>query len=455
MKKIYLFFILTSFFMVGCQNEDDSASKVDNPVKWDGATAESFDSDKEPFLISSPSQLKLLSDIVNGLKIKHPLGATDSSSYKLTKSIDLNYLEWTPIGSEASPFKGVFDGDNHTINGVFINTELGFQGLFGSIDGAVVKKINLNDCSITAGDFVINNDNNAAIVGYCKNGVVEECTFSGTFNNNGNAAGGIVGKVEGSKSSVLNCHCSGYIFASGGCRVGGIVGFNKDGLIEDCSNSAMIRGSGYYVGGIAGQSYNGSVINCFNITIVSGTSNIGGLVGVNMYGFVCNSFNTGDLYGYSGMYGENHGSTMGGITGFNSGALINCYNTGIINTPSREECKYIGGVVGNNMGNTTYCYYLKRCAVNAIGIYQNGVGSIERNTSVIDIDGSTNVFNETQGKALQENAGTKIGGGLYNNESALVDCLNAWQTANEAVRNRWTLTGSKTGYPVFVGVLNR
>ena len=452
MKKIYLLFILTSLLMAGCQNEDDSA----NPVKWDGAAAESFDTKTEPFMISSPAQLKLLSDIVSGLNTNPPLGATDSSSYELTKGIDMNNRPWTPIGSKKSPFKGSFDGGNHTIKGVLIDSVLGYQGLFGSIEDAIVKRINLVDCSITAGDFVINNDNNGSIAGYCKNGIIEDCTFTGTFNNKGNGAGGIVGKMEGNNARVSNCHNLGVLYSSVGCRVGGIVGFNKGGLIEDCSNSAIISGSGYYVGGIAGQSYNGSVINCYNTANVSGLFNIGGLVGINMNSLVSNCFNTGNLNNsINGDASTDGDITIGGVAGYSNGALINCYNSGIINTPSTENGFSIGGVVGYSTGIVSSCYYLSGCAKNGLDKPQNGVGALAMNTSIIDIDGSTNVFTEIQGKALPGNTGAKIGIGQFNDKSALVDCLNAWQSANSIVRNRWTLTGSKTGYPVFVGVLNR
>lgn len=64
MKKINLLFVILAFMMAACQSED-KMSDLDNLVKWDGTAAVAFDTNSEPFIISTPSQLKLLSDIVN------------------------------------------------------------------------------------------------------------------------------------------------------------------------------------------------------------------------------------------------------------------------------------------------------------------------------------------------------------------------------------------------------
>jgi len=437
--------------MAGCQ-DDDITDYADNLVTWDGATATSFDTNSEPFVISSPAQLKLLSDIVNGLNTNPPLGATNSSTYKLVRDIDMNSLAWTPIGSKYSPFKGVFDGGNYTIKGLFIDTIQGFQGLFGSIDNAIVKKINLAECHITAGDYTINNDNNGGIVGYCKNGIIEECTFSGTLNNNGDQGGGIVGYIEGSNARISSCSNFGVIESSEGIRTGGVVGLNIHGLIDDCSNYGIISGDSD-VGGIAGEIYEGTMRNCSNSANLSGTYNIGGLVGINTTSLVSNCFNTGDLSGCTYVWRgtDMGGNCIGGIAGSNDGTLTNCYNTGNIDTPSLKYGFCIGGVVGNNTGITTNCYYLIGCAKDGKNKTQNGVGTKTIDTSVDDIESATNYFTKTQGKALTGNTGTQIGNGQYNAKYALLDCLNAWQKANKTDNNYWTLSGSKTGYPVFVG----
>ncbi|HEY5511134.1 MAG TPA: GLUG motif-containing protein [Prolixibacteraceae bacterium] len=455
MKKTYLFFVVIAFLMAGCQKSDDLSSDLDIVVKWDGTAALTFDTKVQPFLISTPAQLKLLSDIVNGVNTNPPSGATSASSYQLSKNIDLNNLDWQPIGTKDLPFKGSFDGNTHTIKGMYINSVVGYQGLFGSLEGGtleggILKKINLIDCNITAGEIRMNLDFNGAIVGYNKNGIVEECTFSGTLTNNGNAAGGIVGKSEGTNARVAHCQNLGIMIGNNGCRIGGIVGYNVGGLIEYCSNYATIKGGSYYTGGIAGQSYNGTVKNCGNSADVGGSACVGGVVGVNMESLISNCYNTGNLSGYTQMeYGESYGEDMGGIAGYNSGTLTNCYNTGSINTPAKEQGYYIGGVVGFNQDGSVinYCYYLKGCAKDGLAVYQNGFGAETTDSTTVDTDGSTNAITEEQGKASQRKTGINIGNLKYNVHPALLDCLNAWQNDNKTGYSSWTLTGSKTGYP--------
>ena len=216
MKKLNLFFLAIAFLMAGCQKADDLSSEPENLVKWDGSAALTFDTKVQPYVISTPAQLKLLSDIVNGVNTNPPSGATSTSSYQLSKGIDLNNLDWQPIGTKVFPFKGSFDGDTHTIKGLYINSVVGYQGLFGSMEGGTIKKVNLIDCNITAGEIMMNLDFNGAIVGYNKNGNIEECTFSGTFTNNGNAAGGIVGKSEGTNARVAYCQNLGIMVANNG-----------------------------------------------------------------------------------------------------------------------------------------------------------------------------------------------------------------------------------------------
>ncbi|HEY5511129.1 MAG TPA: hypothetical protein VIK10_08880 [Prolixibacteraceae bacterium] len=457
MKRVSLFFIVLAFLMAGCQKADDLSSELDYLVKWDGTAALTFDTKVQPYVISTPAQLKLLSDIVNGVNTNPPSGAASTSSYQLSKNLDLNNLDWQPIGTKDLPFKGSFDGDTHTIKGMYINSVVGYQGLFGSLEGGTleggtIKKINLIDCNITAGEIMMNLDFNGAIVGYNKNGNVEECTFSGTFTNNGNAAGGIVGKSEGANARVAYCQNLGIMFGNYGCKIGGIVGFNVGGLIEYCINYATIKGGSYYTGGIAGHSVNGTVKNCGNNADVGGSSNVGGVVGVNVTNLISNCYNTGNLGGYS-EYGEGYGVGMGGIAGYNSGTLTNCYNTGSINTLAKEDGYYIGGVVGSNKDGSiiNYCYYLKGCAKDGLGASQNGAGTLTPSSTIVDINGSTNAITEEQGKASQGKTGNNIGNLKYNAHTALLDCLNAWQNDNKTGYSSWTLTGSKTGYPVLVG----
>jgi len=450
MKKINLLFSLLAFMMAACQNEDKT-SDLDNLVKWDGTAAVAFDTNSEPFIISTPEQLKLLSDIVNDTSETTIIGATASSSYKLAKSFDLDSLTWMPIGSVEHPFKGIFDGDGHTIKGLFINTDLGYQGLFGYLLEGTVKNINILDGHITAGDVMINNDYNGGIVGYNNNGTIEGCTFAGTLTNKGNGLGGIAGYMKGTNAKIGNCENKALIISGFGCRIGGIVGYVTGGVVDHCRNTGSFdSGESYYTGGIAGQTSKSSILNCCNISNINGQLNVGGVVGVSApQSLIANCYNTGNVEGVTFM-GENSGSSIGGIVGTNVGTIRNCYNAGTITSLSAVEGNYIGGVVGrNDDGIVNYCYYLQHCAIDGASMYQNGIGVLTLDSVAIDTDGQTNAFTQVQGWASKGNIEFQIGTGNFSAHSALVDCLNAWQFQNSTGFTPWA--GGNSKYPVFIG----
>ena len=103
---------------------------------WDGTTPETqpdtFVVNEGTVTIGSAAALAWLSKVVNNDGTSY-----DGYAVSLIVDIDLNNKEWTPIGSEAKPFKGTFtgkidDNSSHTIKNLKIdNTEKDQVGLFG------------------------------------------------------------------------------------------------------------------------------------------------------------------------------------------------------------------------------------------------------------------------------------------------------------------------------------
>ena len=175
-------------------------------------------------------------------------------------------------------FKGTFDGNGHTVSGIYINKEnADNQGLFGEVgDGGVITNVRVEDSYFDVDDSV------GGIVGY-NYGTVSNCSNIGTVIGIG-TVGGIVGENGG---TVSNCSNSGTMIGTGvHVYVGGIVGYNNNGTVSNCSNSGAVTGTAdyVYVGGIAGNG-SGMVTNCSNSAEVSGTGNaavfVGGIVGIN------------------------------------------------------------------------------------------------------------------------------------------------------------------------------
>ena len=248
---------------------------------WDGQTATAFatqdadgselgNSETSPILINNCAQLAYLAQQVNN-------GYTYENKYfKLADDLNLAGKKWTPIGAENSkPFKGNFDGNNHEIFGLEVETDDWNVGLFGCINSGSVKNVRICSGLVkTSGSCA------GGIVGDLYNSTMENCTASVNVSGSGNV-GGLAGNISG--STVSDCHfLSGEIV--GDSYVGGIVGHvqNSDkSTVKDCSANASVKGS-ECVGGLCGWFGNGDheFSNCTMKGSVTVTKNsCGGLVG--------------------------------------------------------------------------------------------------------------------------------------------------------------------------------
>ena len=190
--------------------------------------------------------------------------------------IDLNNESWTPIGPNAddtNKFKGIFDGNNHTILKLNVQTGTGYAaaGFFGAlngtaknfiIDGATVEHISAPG---TGGGT----DNGIAVVAgsIYPSGTIENVTVKNAIVEGNRYVGGIAGYVYGSingctvESSELSAvpdNLSGS--SDNGDKVGGIVGYistrdnGGNGGITDCTVKDVTISGYRNLGGIAGTS---------------------------------------------------------------------------------------------------------------------------------------------------------------------------------------------------------
>ena len=231
-------------------------------------------------IIGSYEELKAFADSVN-----------EGNTYegKLIR-LDVNvYLggssnPWTPAGTSASPFKGIFDGNYHIVSGLYINggSSLGF---FGAVDGGIIRNL----------------------------------VVSGSVTGSGDIAG-IAGKLTAGK--IINCGNEASI--SGSANVGGIVGsVNGDCTVSGCYNSGSVSGTTGYIGGVTGQHWRaGSVENCYNTGVITGPATVGGVSGGHKAASptLVNCYNAGMIIDSAGN-SNNIGAVIGASRGTNSG----CY----------------------------------------------------------------------------------------------------------------------------------
>lgn len=248
---------------------------------WDGTTiADKFaagdGTQGNPFQIETATQLAYFAKTVNE-------GEAYLHKYiVLTADIDLANKEWTPIGNYSNPFKGNFNGDNHTVTGMQISGELDRVGLFGECIkfnvNSAIKNITVKDSVICGINFV------GAIVGYAEGINIENCRSIGNTINGKTDVGGICGKIGGySVGKVSQCYNSSKV--TGRVRVGGIAGMG--GIAENCLNTGeiMIIDKAYQsaCGGIFGifddTTASASITACVNLGKVSGGESFGGIVG--------------------------------------------------------------------------------------------------------------------------------------------------------------------------------
>ena len=239
------------------------------------------------------------------------------------------------------PFTGTFNGQGHTITGLFIDRSSDTStpvGLFGGIGtGSVIKNINLDSVKITGYKEV------GAVVGSHKDGTVSACHVSGQVECTYWYGGGVIGNMSEPGQAI---NCSSTCSVSGYRYTGGFAGIIQGTAIE-CSSSGDVSGSYGYTGGFAGNTSYGTITKCYARGNVNSTiSNAGGFIGATIGSdyLIDQCYSTGNVVSGS----RDTGGFIGGNT---TGVVKNCYSTG-----SARGTFYIGGFAGINHGTLRNCY---------------------------------------------------------------------------------------------------
>ena len=169
---------------------------------WDGTADVTWYKDSESsFEITTPEQLAGLAQLVNEgtedfkdkiIKLDEDIRLNETSNWESWDDTNKPDNEWTAIGTDAKLFKGTFDGQNHTISGIYISNSNDNQGLFGYVYDGMIQNLSVADSYIQARNYV------GGIVGYNNNGTVSNCSNSGTVTGSG--VGGIVGENDATVS---------------------------------------------------------------------------------------------------------------------------------------------------------------------------------------------------------------------------------------------------------------
>ena len=271
------------------------AVSADATTVWDGSTDATFagaGTASNPYQITSAEELAGLSLNVNSGN------AYAGKYFKLMNDIVLNEGDattwgetapannFTAIGTWTAPFGGIFDGDGHTVSGLYISIDADGQGLFGVVQGgSVVKNFAIVNSYIEAKGGGCT----AAFVGQTNRTKSGDFTFEGLYTDatiiaTGNEVGGIVGNISNTQGDftcgtvyIKGCVFAGSITVNGSKNLcGGMVGNGRAETIEisNCAFYGSISIGGKNAAGIyAGETGYYTITNCISAGEVSAASN--------------------------------------------------------------------------------------------------------------------------------------------------------------------------------------
>ncbi|MBQ2771674.1 MAG: hypothetical protein IJE95_03030 [Methanocorpusculum sp.] len=246
--------------------------------------------------IGSLEQLKKFRDSVNAGN------GYEGTTVKLTADIDLEGEEWTPIGTSTTKFRGVFDGDGHSIKNLKITTGEGNVGFFSVLNGEIKDVIfdgAVVDTEATGVGVVAGNIFNS--------GIIESVTVKNAKVDGSNKVGGIVGGTV--YGYVKDCTVSDSEITAvpilvgdneydDGAKVGGIVGHHAldengaPGVLSGNTVTDVTLKAYRDIGGIAGAARGSrvtdSTVNDVLIIVDQKT---------NPYGDYSEKMNAGEIFG--------------------------------------------------------------------------------------------------------------------------------------------------------------
>ena len=315
-------------------------------------------------------------------------------------------------------FTGIFDGNDHVISNLTIDTAGANNhhlGLFGQMDGsnAKIKNLGLENINITGGD-------------------------SSSY------LGGLCGRSY-NLGTITNCYAIGSIAAGEhSYDTGGLCGSNA-GTITDCYTSGAVTGGNYSqnLGGLCGISLV-RILNCHSSSNIDGNSNLGGLCGSNRSSKVpsiSNCYATGYVTG---------NSYLGGFCGKNDitmGEIANCYCVGEVSSDSSST--YLGGFCGYTPQNSkiTNCFWNLETAgdgwadVNNFGALGKTTLEMQTQSTFTDAGWEFDTYlNNKRGWYMPENSYPKL---CWQNENLVkvpdIESMTLAQTQAELITAGFTI----------------
>lgn len=407
----------------------DSASAPAEPLPTTQASfhtaAESFSGGSgtpdDPYQIGTVEELVRLREVLD-------VSSDDwleycEASYVLTADIAINDVsdfdswgtkepayQWAPIHS----FHGSFDGDGHTISGLYlfkVGDEYRDMGLFdGTNTGTVIRDLHLTQAYLFMDGTDSATMDVGCLVGNAYGATIENCTVEGVVrvqNGGSYSLGGVVGWAQ--QSTISGCRFTGTVEGqSFGGTFGGVVGtttgYWENCLLTDCVSEGTMQftdSAQGAVGGVVGSA-SGVVRGCVNRMDISGDCDeLGGVMGRVSVG--AETLNEETAPGSFAAYDcrnegavENPVEEAGGVIGIvhNADARVeNLTLSGLVNSGTVTGVERVGGIIGD-LGSGCLTYTLENCENTGTvtgGPYAGGmIGYLSSSVDGCRIAGCTN-----------------------------------------------------------------
>ena len=270
-------------------------------------------------------------------------------------------LGWAPMPISNQRFLAAFEGNGHTISGLFMDKPGNMHrvGLFGTIGGgANVRNLILDGVEVRGGTGHMI----AGLVGH-NWGTISNVHVSGSVTGGYQDVGLLAGENRG---RIADSSATGTVAADN--DIGLLVGENYTDVVR--SNASGAATGRYSVGGLVGKQLGrrSTIIGSSAVATVTGTTSasgggrwIGGLVGDND-GKIRTSMARATVTGSA--------SAVGGLVGRNTGNVLATYATGSVNSTG----SHVGGLVGQNNSYLKASYSVAR--TDGGGLVGSGSGTV-------------------------------------------------------------------------------
>ena len=277
MKKRILALVMAVSLILSMSVITVSAESIAADTTWYG------DGSATDFTITTAAELAGLSSLVDG--------GTNFSGKTVKLGADIVYNEgtasewattaptnvWEPAGNTTYAFQGTFDGQGHTISGLYVSGTERYIGLFAYCKGATLKDFKITNSYFSArgASAQTGNGGTSSVCGWIADTAT---TFTDIYSNaiidtNSEETGGICGRVNSCDATFTNCQFDGHIIGDYHV-VGGLVGRTKNLTsavnMTNCAFTGIIDGDGVQKGGMIGLVTAGHTVTMTNC-MVTGT----------------------------------------------------------------------------------------------------------------------------------------------------------------------------------------